>query len=29
MLLEKGFQKVTPIQGGFDAWKSNGFPIEP
>jgi rhodanese-related sulfurtransferase len=28
-LLDNGFTKVTPILGGFNAWKDAGYPVEP
>ena len=27
-MLEKGFTKVTPIKGGFEAWVAAGYPVE-
>jgi len=27
--MQYGFEKVTPILGGFQAWRDAGFPIEP
>jgi rhodanese-related sulfurtransferase len=29
ILLDNGFSHVTPIQGGFLAWESAGYPVEP
>jgi rhodanese-related sulfurtransferase len=28
MLIEKGFQPVRPLAGGFEAWVEAGFPVE-
>jgi len=28
-LLSHGFQKVTPIKGGYLAWSTAGHPLEP
>jgi len=24
-----GITRVRPLQGGFDAWRAKGFPLEP
>lgn len=29
ILKEKGFSKVTPIRGGFMAWSTAGYPVQP
>jgi len=26
--MEEGFQKVSALKGGFDAWKKAGYPLE-
>jgi rhodanese-related sulfurtransferase len=28
MLIDNGFTKVNPIQGGLDAWLEAGYPVE-
>jgi rhodanese-related sulfurtransferase len=28
MLIEKGFQPVRPLAGGFEAWIEAGYPVE-
>jgi 3-mercaptopyruvate sulfurtransferase SseA len=28
-LKKAGIRKVRPLSGGFDAWRSLGFPVEP
>jgi rhodanese-related sulfurtransferase len=27
-LKERGFQRIRPLEGGFDAWVSAGFEVE-
>ncbi len=27
-LKRRGFQRLSPLAGGFDAWVSAGFPVE-
>jgi 3-mercaptopyruvate sulfurtransferase SseA len=27
--MERGWQDVTPLAGGFDAWQDAGLPVEP
>jgi len=27
--MDKGYLEVWPLLGGFDAWQSAGFPVEP
>jgi rhodanese-related sulfurtransferase len=29
LLLDRGWRNVRPLEGGFDAWLSAGFPTEP
>jgi 3-mercaptopyruvate sulfurtransferase SseA len=29
LLLYNGYENVTPILGGFQAWVDAGYPIEP
>ncbi|MGH9158770.1 MAG: rhodanese-like domain-containing protein [Vicinamibacteraceae bacterium] len=29
MLLERGFPHVRYLRGGFDAWRRQGYPVEP
>ena len=28
VLLDNGFESVRALQGGFDAWKEAGMPVE-
>ena len=28
MLIEKGFDPVRPLAGGFEAWIEAGYPVE-
>jgi rhodanese-related sulfurtransferase len=28
MLIDKGFQSVRPLAGGFEAWIEAGYPVE-
>ena len=28
LLMQKGYQRVRPLQGGIDAWTSAGYPVE-
>jgi rhodanese-related sulfurtransferase len=28
MLIEKGFEPVRPLAGGFEAWIEAGYPVE-
>jgi rhodanese-related sulfurtransferase len=28
LLIDKGYTKVMPIQGGLDAWIQAGYPLE-
>jgi rhodanese-related sulfurtransferase len=28
MLIEKGFQPVRPLAGGFEAWIEAGYPVD-
>lgn len=29
LLLDRGYAKVRPLEGGFDAWLAAGLPTEP
>jgi 3-mercaptopyruvate sulfurtransferase SseA len=29
LLIEKGYQEVRPLLGGFDGWMQLGYPTEP
>jgi rhodanese-related sulfurtransferase len=29
LLLHNGVTRVRPLEGGFDAWRERGFPVEP
>jgi len=29
VLLEHGWSDVHPLYGGFDAWRTAGYPLEP
>jgi hypothetical protein len=29
LLMEKGYQHVWPLMGGFDGWVELGYPTEP
>ncbi len=29
LLVEKGYREVWPLLGGFDAWESLDYPVEP
>ena len=29
LLVDRGYAKVRPIEGGFDAWLAAGLPTEP
>lgn len=29
LLLDRGYQQVRPLEGGFDAWLAAGLPTEP
>ncbi len=29
LLIEKGYEDVWPLLGGYDAWQSRGYPVEP
>ena len=29
LLKRHGIERVRPLAGGFDAWRGEGFPIEP
>ena len=28
LLLDRGFKKVRPLLGGFDAWVTAGYPLD-
>jgi rhodanese-related sulfurtransferase len=28
LLYDRGFKKVRPLLGGFDAWREAGYPLE-
>lgn len=28
MLMDRGFKRVRPLEGGFDAWIAAGLPVE-
>jgi rhodanese-related sulfurtransferase len=28
LLMDNGFQKVTPVRGGLEAWLQAGYPVE-
>jgi len=28
-MVDNGFEKVTPLLGGFAAWQRAGYPVEP
>jgi len=28
MLMDKGFERVRPLAGGFEAWIEAGYPVE-
>jgi rhodanese-related sulfurtransferase len=29
LLKRRGITRVRPLEGGFDAWRERGFPVEP
>ncbi|MBI1983824.1 MAG: hypothetical protein HYS61_06465 [Acidobacteria bacterium] len=29
LLLDRGYNNVRPLLGGFDAWRALGYPVEP
>ncbi len=29
LLIERGYEQVWPLLGGFDAWTGFGYPVEP
>ncbi len=29
LLHRRGITRVRPLSGGFDAWRAQGFPLEP